>query len=388
MVAVRFLSGLVLLVFVFFGASAFGEEIPAAQPPVADNVAIPSAPPPVPDNVVPAKMVVSTDNGYTDNGYIDRSHDFVDEETYKMIEWFDGRFSKKSEREKKKAEIKLKWTNELRAEKGEGVRYRSSLNANVHLPHLEKRLKLVVMEETGKEVTPVPGEPGTPVANSPSRPNMFRALHTELRYYARETKAGYAFLAVGSRFVWTPEVFVRARFLWRIPVGDNSFLSPSVTPFWQDYLGVGVTPQLDFIHPFGHDYIFQWSNSATMFEKRLGFLWGTEVSLSRVLSPLHAISFAVGANGATQPTAIADRFGMVTNNYRVSAKYRRKIYRPWLFLEFVPEANWRRNLTGGRDIVPAVTLRLEINSEGHRALVPVPVIVREDIPVPFPRYDQ
>lgn len=371
-----FLPGLILLVFGFYGASAFGEEIPITQPLV-------------PDNVLPAKVAVSTDNGYTDNGYIDRSHEFVDVETYKLITRFDNLFGKKADLDTKKAEIKLKWTNELRAEKGDGVRFRSPFNATVHLPQLEKRLKLVIMEETRREtVDTIPGEPGTPVANSPSQPNMFRALHTELRYYAKETKAGYAFLAVGSRFVWTPEVFVRARFLWRISLGDNTFLSPSVTPFWQDYLGVGVTPQLDFIHPFGHDYIFQWSNSATMFEKRLGFLWGTEVSLSRILSPIHAVSFAVGANGATRPTAIADRFGMVTNNYKVSAKYRRKIYRPWLFVELVPETNWRRNATDGRDIVPAFTVRLEINSEGHRALVPVPVIVREDIPIPFPRYDQ
>jgi hypothetical protein len=215
-----------------------------------------------------------------------------------------------------------------------------------------------------------------------------RAVHTELRFYAQDTKAGYAFLAVGSHLVWTPEMFVRARFLWRLPLGDNTFISPSVTPFWQDYLGLGVTPQLDFVHPFGHDYIFSWSNSAIMFEKRLGFLWGTEVSLSRVLSPIHAIAFAVGATGATRPSAVADRFGLAANNYKVAVKYRRKIYRPWLFLELTPETNWRRNLTGGRDIVPAFTVRLEINTEGHRAILPVPLIVKEDLPIPFPRYDQ
>src|SRR5665648_535040 len=132
-VAVRFLPGLILLVFAFFGVSAFGEEIPAAQPPV-------------PDNVVPAIVAIPLDNGY-----IDRSHEFVDVETYKITSWFDGHFSKKSERETKKAEIKLKWTNELRAEKGEGVRFRSPFSATVHLPHLEKRLKLVFMEETRGE---------------------------------------------------------------------------------------------------------------------------------------------------------------------------------------------------------------------------------------------
>jgi hypothetical protein len=398
-VAVRFLPGLILLVLGFYGVSSFGEEIPVRQPPV-------------PANVEPATRIISTDNGYTDNGYIDRSHDYLEEEIYKAVIRFDNLFGdntavdkkavdkkavdKKAvdntaRREKGKTEIKLKWSNELRAEKGEGVRYRSSLNATVHLPKLEKKLKLVFMEETRKEaVVPIPDEPGTPVANAPTRANPVRAVHTELRYYAKDTKAGYAFLAVGSRFVWTPEVFVRARFLWRraLWVGDNTFISPSVTPFWQDYLGFGVTPQLDFGHTFGRSNIFLWSNSATVFEKRLGYLWGTEVSLSRIISPVHAVAFSVGANGATRPSAIADRFNMAANNYKVAAKYRRKIYRSWLYLELIPETNWRRNATEGRDIVPAFTVRLEINSEGHRALLPVPVIVKEELPIPFPRYDE
>jgi hypothetical protein len=75
---------------------------------------------------------------------------------------------------------------------------------------------------------------------------------------------------------------------------------------------------------------------------------------------------------------------MDVNNYRVISKYRRNIYRPWLFLELVPETNWRRDVTGNREIVPAFTVRLEINSEGRRALLPVPQIVKEPLPIPLP----
>jgi len=381
MVAMRFLSGLFLLVLGCYGVSAFGEEIPSGQPSV-------------PANVEPATGIISTDNGY-----IDRSHDYLEEEIYKAVMRFDNLFGDNTAvdntarrdttghdtapREKKKAEIKLKWSNELRAEKGEGVQYRSSLNATVHLPKFEKKIKLVIMEETRREAdAPIPSEPGTPIANAPTQANPLRAVHSELRFYAYDKKAGYVFLAVGSRFVWTPETFVRARFLWRRALLDNTFVSPSVTPFWQDYLGFGVTPQLDFGHPFAHDYIFLWSNSATAFEKRLGFLWGTEVSLSRILSPVTAIAISVGASGATRPSAIADRFNMAANNYKVTVKYRRKIYRPWLFVELVPETNWRRDDAGNREFIPAFTVRLEINSLGSRALLPVPVVVKEQLPIP------
>jgi hypothetical protein len=121
-----------------------------------------------------------------------------------------------------------------------------------------------------------------------------------------------------------------------------------------------------------------------VYRNRSGFLWGTQVSLSRILSPVTAVALAVGASGSTRPGAIADRYNMGANNYNVFLKLRRKFYRPWLFVELVPEANWRRNDTGGRDIIPAFTLRLEINSEGHRALLPVPLIVDEPLPLPLP----
>jgi len=182
--------------------------------------------------------------------------------------------------------------------------------------------------------------------------------------------------------VWLPETFVRARFLWRHLLADNTFISPSVTPFWQDHVGFGVTSQLDFGRPLPHGYVFLWANSATVFKETTGLLWGTEVSLSRILSPVSAIAFAVGASGSTRPNVVADEFDMAANNYKVSVKYRRSIYRPWLFLELIPETNWRRDDAGGREIIPAFTVRLEINSLGSRALVPVPQIVKEQLPIP------
>jgi len=390
---VRFLPGLILLVFGFYGASAFGEEIPAGAPPlpVLDNIM--PAPDNVlwasdnvlraPDNVMPAKGAISAKEGY-----VDRSHSFFDRRINNVVTWFDGLFGATARHDARKADIKLQWSHELRAEEGESVRYHTAIRAQLHLPRFEKKLRLVIMEETREEaVAPIPSDAGTPVVNTPTKANTLRAIHTELRFYARDTKAGYAFLAVGSRFVWLPEMFVRARLLWRHTLADNSFISPSVTPFWQDHLGFGITPQLDFGRPFPHRYIFLWANSATVFHNRDGFLWGTEASLSRIMSSVSAIAFAVGANGATRPSLVADRFNLATNNYKVSVKYRRKIYRPWLFLELVPEANWRRDETGGRDVIPAFTVRMEINSEGPRALLPVPVIVQEQLPVPGLHYE-
>ena len=361
----RFHPGLILLVLCFHGVSAFGEEVPGGQPPV-------------PEIVQPTNEALSADEGY-----VDRSHAYIHRKINGVVTWFDGLFGDTARQDTEKANIKLQWTNELRAEEGKNVEYRSSLRANLHLPRFEKRVRLVIMEENRQDaVVPIPIDPGTPVANTPTNTNALRAWHTELRYYAHDTKAGYAFLAVGSRFVWLPETFVRARFLWRHTLPDNTFISPSVTPFWQDHIGFGITPQLDFGHTFARDYVFLWANSVTAFKNRSGFLWGSEVSLSRILSPVTAVAIAIGANGATRPSVAADRFNLAANNYKISGKYRRNIYRPWLFLELIPETSWRREEAGNREFIPAFTVRLEINSEGPRALLPVPLIVNEQLPIP------
>jgi hypothetical protein len=370
MVGVRFLPGLILLVLCFNGVSAFGEENPGGQPSA-------------PVNVKPANEALAADESY-----IDRSHDYFGRKINQVVTWVDGLFGDTARQDTEKADIKLLWSNDLRAEEGESLKYRSSLHANLHLPRFEKRIHLVIMEETREDaVVPIPIDPGTPVTNTPTNTNTLRALNTELRYYAHDTKTGYAFLAVGSRFVWLPETFVRARLLWRHPLSDNTFISPSVTPFWQDHIGFGITPQLDFGHRFARDYIFLWANSATVFKNRSGFQWGSEVSLSRILSPVTAVAFAIGANGATRPSVVSDRFNLTANNYKVTGKYRRNIYRPWLFLELIPETNWRREIAGNREFIPAFTVRLEINSEGPRALLPVPLIVNDQLPIPGLHYE-
>jgi hypothetical protein len=359
-----------ILILGFYGVSAFGEEIPIRQPTASENVKPAIA-------ATPAK-----------EGYIDRSHAFFNRKINGVVSWFDGLFSAEDGRNTEKSDIKLKWTNELRAEEGKNVKFHTALRAHISLPKLEERIKLVIIEGAREEaVAPVPIDPGTPAANTPTTSNSLRALNTELRYYAHKTNTAYAFLAVGSRFVWLPETFVRSRLLWRRTFADNSFISPSVTPFWQDHLGFGVTPQLDFGRPFPHDHIFLWANSATFFKNRSGFRWGSEVSLSRILSPVTAIAVAVGATGATRSDVAPDRFKLAANNYKISGKYRRKIYRPWLFLELVPETNWRREGAGNREFVPAFTVRLEINSAGPLALLPVPLIVEEVVPVPGLRYE-
>lgn len=326
---------------------------------------------------------------FAEGGRLDRSHAFLDRKFNAAVGWFDGLFGYPAGPDPEMTGNGLKWTNDLRVDEDEGFHYKPSLRARIRLPIFRKRMHLVILEESRDEaIAPVPVDPGTPVVNTPTRSNSLRAVNTELRYYARDSKAGYAFLAAGSRFAWPPETFVRTRFLRRFLLEDNTVTSPSITLFWQDHIGFGATPQLDVGHPFGREHFLLWTNSATFYGKVPGFLWGAEVSLARILSPSSAVALSLGANGSSRPNETEPRFGLGTNRYRAAVKYRRTFHRPWLFLELVPETVWRRDGDGGREFSPAFTARVEVNSAGTRALLPAPLIVRKPLPVPVPEHER
>lgn len=74
MAEVRFLPGLIIIVLSLNWGSAFGEEIPAGQPPVSENVE-------------PPKGAISANEGF-----LDSSHGYLDRKINGLVRWFDGLF--------------------------------------------------------------------------------------------------------------------------------------------------------------------------------------------------------------------------------------------------------------------------------------------------------
>ncbi len=57
---------------------------------------------------------------------------------------------------------------------------------------------------------------------------------------------------------------------------------------------------------------------------------------------------------------VTERPAWIAQNYRVLARYRRNVYRKWLFLEGEPDIHWPRKEDGSRKPVWGATLRVEI----------------------------
>jgi hypothetical protein len=150
-----------------------------------------------------------------------------------------------------------------------------------------------------------------------------------------------------------PDAFVRTRFQHARPIALSTLGRFTATAYWDARDGLGESNQVDFERWLAPPTLLRWSNSLAIAEKSNGWTWGTDLSLLHKFSPKSAITFAGGASGSTRPAWIAQ-------NYRVLARYRRNVYRKWLFLEGEPDIHWPREEDGSRKPVWGTTLRVEI----------------------------
>jgi len=306
---------------------------PAASAPTAtDNAASPVAP-------------------AADNGWVDRTHSRVERDLFETVVWFDRFFGDERMDVTERPESFLRWMNDLRWDEEEHFSFRSTVRASLRLPRLKKRWRLVVSGETRGDPNAVtPEDPGNPGLDVGSR---VRTGSTELVYDLLRTPRSTLDVGAGVRVKIPPDAFVRTRFQHARPVGISTLGRFTATAYWDARDGPGESNQVDLERWLAPPTLLRWSNSLGIAEKSNGWTWGTELSLLHKLSPKSAVTFAGGVSGSTRPAWIAQ-------NHRVLVRYRRNVYREWLFLEGEPDIHWPRKEDGSRKPVWGATLRAEI----------------------------
>ena len=327
-----------------------------AVPSATDNAtgAVPSAT----DNATGAAPS-ATDNATgavpsaTDNGWVDRTHSRIERGLFDTVVWFDRFFGDERVLLAEWPESYLRWKNELRWDEEEHYSYRSTVRASLRLPRLKDQWHLIFTSESrGDPTAIIPEDPGNPGLDPGS---SVRSSSTELVYDIFRTPHSVLDAGVGVQLKIPPTAFVRTRFQHARPVGFSTLGRFTATAYWDAQDGFGESNQLDFERWLAPPTLLLWSNSFTIEEKNKdnGWAWGTELSLLHKISPKSAITFAAGVSGSTRPAWIAQ-------NYRVLARYRRNVWRKWLFLEAEPDIHWPRQEDGSRPPVWGATLRVEI----------------------------
>jgi len=77
-----------------------------------------------------------------------------------------------------------------------------------------------------------------------------------------------------------------------------------------------------------------------------------------------------GKTGGTAGISDTTRPAWIAHDYQVLARYRRNVWRKWLFLEGEPEISWPMNEEESRHPVWGATLRVEILFTGEEPKPP------------------
>ena len=303
------------------------------------------------DNVVGLDIDLGLVVPVPDNTWMDRSHTWVERGLFDVAVWFDHFFGDERMVVVERPEAYLRWKTELRWDEEEQYSFRSSVRASLRLPRLKRRWRLVFTSESkGDPNAVIPEDPGNPGLNPAS---TVRTSSTELIYDVFRTTYSVLDAGVGVQVKIPPNAFVRTRYQHARPLARDTLGRLTITAYWDAQKGFGESNQVDLERWLAPPTMLRWSNSFTIEENDYGWAWGTDLSLLHKLSPISAITFSGGASGSTEPAWIAQ-------NYRVLARYRRNVWREWLFLEGEPEIHWPRMEDGTRKPLWSATLRAEI----------------------------
>jgi len=333
-----------LVLFPGNGVSFAAEPAAGSAPAATDNAAYGSAP-------------AATDNAAgavsppVDNTWVDRYHSGIERNLYDSVVWFDRFFGNEWMVVTERPESFLRWMNDARWDEVEGFTFRSTLRAHLRLPRLKKRWRLTISGESRSDANVVnPEDPRNPGVETSSR---IRTGSTELIYDLLRTTRSTLDVGAGVHVKIPPNAFVRTRFQYARAIAFDTLGRLTVTGYWDPKEGFGESNQVDLERLLAPPTLLRWSNLLSIAENSNGWMWGTELSLLHKLSPKSVITFGGGVSGSTQPAWIAQ-------NYRVFARYRRNIFRDWLFLEGEPYLRWPRQEDGSREPVWGATLRAEI----------------------------
>jgi len=151
-----------------------------------------------------------------------------------------------------------------------------------------------------------------------------------------------------------PIAKVKYRRSWQISERDLLQFLPLV--YWRSDEGLGSTLRVDIDHGINRDFLLRWSNYANVSENKDakpiqdddpntpdfeidGIKWGSTVYLYQALSRRRAITYSAFVTGNSDTDVSYQNAGF-------DVRYRQRILREWLFIEYSTGVNWPRQYSG------------------------------------------
>jgi len=236
----------------------------------------------------------------------------------------------------KGSRAKLSWYT--RRELGDPVDYKFGISVRLVFPNTNKRLNLLLEseEEDKRESSPLES-----VEN-----NQYSAA---LRFILKESEKWRADIDTGIRWGVPPDPFsrLRARRFFSF-LNWNNRATQSL--FYYTSRGWGERTELQLNRPVDHDKLVRFNTSAEYLLNDDYFSLRYSLGLYQELSKKAALGYIWSASGDTEDRA-------TFHSYSASVRYRRLIYKDWVFAEVSPSLVWKRE--DGYDATPVIMFRLE-----------------------------
>ncbi len=143
--------------------------------------------------------------------------------------------------------------------------------------------------------------------------------------------------SVGVKLRSTPIIYGKTSYRRQWQLTTNGLLRVRPIIYWESDEGFGSTLNVDYDYLINKSMLYRWSNFANVSEDKeiQGVAWGSSMNLFQVLSGRRALTYSIFANGQTK----AD---VELRNYGFEFRYRQRILRKWLFIEYLGRVSWPR----------------------------------------------
>lgn len=342
----NWLRAATILVVVHIGSLAFAAD-PAADVAVRDNsdsmATSDAGDQSLPDAII-EELEEAAENpeinpcevSEDDEGtWLDKSQTMVYKSICGSVAWFDGffgdrRYDQQSGDTFGRIGLSTFW------DERDGFDTKFRLRARIALPQLEERASLLIGRGSDQEL--IEERPNV----QDTVPGNFNSVDDDsfligLGYRRGQgLKRGFDF-SVGAKVRLPPEPYVKAAYRRAWELSDSTLFRIRPLVYWRYDEGLGSTLHLDLDHLLSKTRMVRWSNSGNISQDPEvdGVRWLSYLSLYRALSNRRALSYHLLAGGETN--------GEVRlQNYGFEVRYRQRVLREWLFIEFLSSLTWPR----------------------------------------------
>lgn len=283
--------------------------------------------------------------------YLDEYHNYLLDKIKAPAIWFDNFFGDRPVAEDDLPASFVRLRTVARYTEGEGMSFPVRVRANLNLPKVNRRLRLIIFggnrEEDQLRSADDTIAPSLMGKEREEQPNL------GLRYLIYKTLRDRFDFGGGLSLSSPAGYNGRMRYERLLHVGEENIIRFTETGLWDSQIHFGETSRLDLERILAPQTTGRVSLYGTFSQDKPNLLWGAEVNLFRQLSAQSAWAIDLGAYGdGTNPGQVA--------NYRIASRYRRNFLRPWLFFEIEPEVVFPLSESGNRDAVGVLTTVLEI----------------------------